>query len=132
MPSKGIERVKINYRKTIQRISGPISESAVYAVLQTGASSAEVKTPIDTSTLINSRYAPQISVGRGKVSGHVGYTANYAAAVHEASGVLKGEPRINGNGNYWDPEADPQFLSKGFEDIKSVIPSLLKRSYKNA
>lgn len=127
MPVKGIARVKRNYRKTVERLAGPVTESAVYAVLQSGAGLADTMTPVDTSFLINSRYAPQTSIANGRVSGNVGYTANYAAAVHSAPGILAGQPRQNGNGNYWSPAGEPQFLTKGFEELKPSIPTILKR-----
>lgn len=151
MAVKGIERVKRNYKRTVERIAGPVSEGAIYAVLSQGGAMAATMTPMDTSTLINSQYAPQISVQGGKVKGQIGYTADYASAVHEAPGKLKGQPRADfgrtgvhsdygprvpvafgggtGVGNYWDPNAEPGFLTKGFEQIKPAIPSILKATY---
>lgn len=130
MPVKGIERVRSNYKRTVQRIAQPVSEGAVYAVLSQGRAMADTMTPIDTSNLINSGYAPQITVARGKVTGTVGYTAGYAFAVHEASGTLKGQPRPGGRGDYWDPNANPRFLDEGFEQLKSSIPAILRAYYR--
>lgn len=132
MPVKGIERVKRNYKAKVAQISGPVSAAAVRNVLSQGAAVAATMTPVDTSNLINSAYAPQITVTDGKVSGYVGYTAEYAAFVHDTSGKLKGLPRANGNGNYWDPAGEPGFLEKGFEEIKPHIPTILKAEYKRA
>ena len=132
MPVRGIKRVKQNFRMKVQEIDGLRTNRAVYSVLSQGAAMSDTMTPIDTSNLINSRYSPQISHAKGKTSGHVGYTASYAAAVHEAPGILKGEPRDPNNpgrGDYWDPNAEPQFLAKGFEEIKSKIPAILKAAY---
>jgi hypothetical protein len=151
MPVKGIDRVKSKYRIKLQEISGDRTEKAVYAVLSQGAAMSDTMTPIDTSTLINSRYAPQISQFAGNTVGQVGYTARYAAAVHEAPGTLKGQPRADfgrtsnrsdfgpmrpvafgggtGVGNYWDPNAEPRFLVKGFEEIKPSIPAILRAKY---
>lgn len=116
-----------------------MSERAVYNVLQAGAAYSDMLTPVDTSNLINSRYAPQIQRSDGKVSGTVGYTAEYAAAVHNMSGKLKGQPREafgkagfgggTGNGTYWSPDAEPKFLEKGFEMVKPEIPAILRASY---
>lgn len=152
MPVRGIERVRANYRRTVQKIAQPVSEGAVYAVLSQGRAMADTMTPVDTSNLINSGYAPQIKIARGKVTGAVGYTARYAAAVHEAPGTLKGQPRADfgrtgnqsefgpmrpvafgggtGKGNYWDPNAEPHFLSKGFDELKPPIPAILKAYYR--
>jgi len=129
MPVKGIERVRRAYRLKVEEIDGQRTDKAVYAVLSQGAAMSDTMTPVDTSTLINSRYAPQISRQPGKTIGHVGYTASYAGAVHDAPGKLKGVPRPSGNGQYWDPNAEPQFLAKGFEQIKPSIPAILKAAY---
>ncbi|MFV0411145.1 MAG: hypothetical protein ACK5LJ_16030 [Paracoccus sp. (in: a-proteobacteria)] len=129
MPVRGIERVKTNFRIKVKEISNERTEAAVYAVLSQGAAAAAVRTPIDTSNLVNSQYAPQIAQQAGRTTGHVGYTASYAGAVHDAPGTLKGEPREDGNGNYWDPNAEPGFLEKGFEEIKPSIPAILKAAY---
>jgi hypothetical protein len=143
MPVKGIERVKRGFRIAVKEIGEGKTERAVYETLSQGSAMAAQMTPIDSSNLVNSQYAPQIDVKEGKVSGSVGYTASYAAAVHEASGKLKGKPRADfgktragvafgggtGNGNYWDPNAEPRFLTKGFDQIKGAVPAILKRIY---
>lgn len=130
MAVRGIERVKRNFRVVVKDIDQRRTEAAVYAVLSQGAAMAQTMTPVDTSTLINSQYAPQISQQAGKTTGQVGYTAAYAAAVHSAPGTLQGLPRRSGNGNYWDPNAEPGFLEKGFEEIKPEIPAILQRIYR--
>jgi hypothetical protein len=130
MPVRGIERVRANFRRTVQKIAAPVTEGAVYAVLSQGRAMADTMTPVDTSNLINSGYAPQITVARGKVTGTVGYTASYAFAVHEAPGTLKGQPRPGGRGDYWDPNAGPRFLVEGFDQLKSSVPAILKAYYR--
>lgn len=151
MPVRGIQRVKANFANTVREISEERSERAVYEILSTGRALSDVRTPVDTSTLINSGYI-DIQPGEGKVSGRVGYTAAYAEAVHESPGTLKGKPREDfgmtsnhsdagpqvpfsfgggtGSGNYWDPNAEPQFLSKGLEEAEPKIPGILRRNYK--
>ena len=122
--------MRSNYRLKVQSIAGQTSERAVYAILSQGGAMAQTMVPIDTSTLINSQYAPQIQSMPGRVRGHIGYTAEYAFAVHQASGRLAGEPRAGGNGRYWDPNAEPEFMTKGFEQIKPSVPQLLKAIYR--
>lgn len=136
MAVKGLERVRKNLRIVAQDITLQKTEGAVYAVLSQGAAAAAVKTPVDTSTLINSQYAPQIVTTKGKTSGHSGYTAEYADDVHNASGSLMGKnvprpPKDHepGRGNYWDPTGEPKFLEKGFEETKKHIPAILKSIY---
>ncbi|HFH3145420.1 TPA: hypothetical protein ACGJTG_003196 [Pseudomonas aeruginosa] len=144
MPVKGIDRVRRNLRVAVESIAEGRSERAIYEILSQGAAMAQTMTPIDTSNLINSQTAPQISTGTAGVEGRIGYTAAYAAAVHDAPGTLAGQPRADfgktadgtafgggtGVGNYWDPNAEPEFLTKGFDQIESAIPSILRRTYR--
>lgn len=130
MPLKGIERVKLNLDKKIHEISNERTEKAVYMVASQGRALADTMTPVDTSNLINSGYAPEIEKTSSGMMAKVGYTANYAFAVHEKPGTLMGEPRANGNGKYWDPSGEPQFLTKGFEELKPSIPKILREAYK--
>lgn len=133
MAIQGIDRVRRNLRVAVENIAGGVSERAVYEVLSQGATMAQTMTPIDTSTLVNSQTAPQITVGPNGVEGSVGYTAAYAAAVHEAPGTLAGQPRDEndpGRGGYWDPNAEPEFLTKGFDQIIPAIPAILRRTYR--
>jgi hypothetical protein len=144
MPTKGIAAVRKRYKITVDRIASKQTEGAIFAILSQGAAYATLLTPMDTGYLANSQYAPQITVKRGKVSGIVGYTASYALAVANMPGKLKGQPRGHfgrtgagvdfgggtGKGNYWDPNAEPDFLAKGFEAIKPAIPQILRASYR--
>ncbi|HBO3026635.1 TPA: hypothetical protein L4Q98_004650 [Pseudomonas aeruginosa] len=133
MAIQGIDRVRRNLRVAVENIAGGVSERAVYEVLSQGAAMAQTMTPIDTSTLVNSQTAPQINVGPNGVEGSVGYTAAYAAAVHEAPGTLAGQPRAENDpsrGDYWDPNAEPEFLTKGFDQIIPAIPAILRRTYR--
>ncbi|ELI9044571.1 hypothetical protein [Pseudomonas aeruginosa] len=133
MAIQGIDRVRRNLRVAVENIAGGVSERAVYEVLSQGAAMAQTMTPIDTSTLVNSQTAPQITVGPNGVEGSVGYTAAYAAAVHEAPGTLAGQPRAENDpsrGDYWDPNAEPEFLTKGFDQIIPAIPAILRRTYR--
>ncbi|WP_447404515.1 hypothetical protein [Pseudomonas aeruginosa] len=133
MAIQGIDRVRRNLRVAVENIAGGVSERAVYEVLSQGAAMAQTMTPIDTSTLVNSQTAPLITVGPNGVEGSVGYTAAYAAAVHEAPGTLAGQPRAENDpsrGDYWDPNAEPEFLTKGFDQTIPAIPAILRRTYR--
>ncbi len=130
MSVTGVERVQTNVGRVFIEASGKKTESAIYAVLSQGAAIAQTMTPMDTGTLAASQYEPNIGAEEGRMVGRVGYTANYAPFVHNAPGVMNGMPRANGNGNYWDPDAEPQFLTKGFEEIKPQIPAILKGAYR--
>lgn len=144
MTVKGIEKVKAGFDRIVGTIEETRTEAAIYAVLSEGGAIAQTMVPVDTSALINSQYAPQIEKSNRGMTGYIGYTAKYAGAVHEMPGKLKGLPRAHFGvtregvqfgggtlqGNYWDPDAEPQWLTKGFNELQPKIPSILERMYR--
>lgn len=86
-------------------------------------------TPIDTATLINSQF-DTVEVSGTRITGKVGYSAKYALYVHNASGKLAGKPRSNGNGTYWSPGGEPQFLTKAAQRTKDLIDGVIKKEMK--
>lgn len=131
MPVKGIKRVQMNTRKVLSDIAGIRTEKVLYEVMNAGANHAALITPVaKTSVLINSQYKKLEPMPSGMI-GRVGYAANYAAAVNAAKGKLKGKPRPDGSGNYWDPDGEPDFLRKGFErDGLNEIKAIIRQGYK--
>ena len=141
---KGIESVKRAYKVKISEIADVKTARAILNILDTGGQYADMLTPIDTGNLLRSRYLSEVSQNGTTMTGRFGYTAAYAGAVHNAPGKLKGQPRGNfgvtragvafgggtGAGEYWDPDAEPKFLEKGFEQLKPDIPAILKDAYK--
>ena len=142
MPTKGIRRAKLDTELIVGKITGALTESAVTAASIIGQAAASIMTPVDTSTLINSQIRRVEKTDNGW-RGSVIYTAAYAAAVHESSGKLKGQPREHfgktkegvefgggtGVGKYWDPSGEPQFLKKGFEDNMAAIREVIKQEH---
>lgn len=98
-----------------------------------GASEAAAVTPRDTSTLINSQIRGT-EVHGSKVIGKAGYTAEYALAVHEAEGKLKGQKRPKRDGSdrglFWGPSGQPEFLKEGFQRARPWIDSHIKKAMK--
>jgi len=126
MAIRGIDEVRKNLQRTFDDITGPITEKAITAALSVGAKYADIMTPIDTSFLVNSRYRVVTKDADGW-TGRYGYMANYAAAVHNADGILKGQPRPGNRGAYWDPDGEPRFLQKGFEENANEVAEAFKR-----
>ena len=86
-------------------------------------------TPIETSTLINSQF-DTIEVNGTRVTGKVGYSANYALYVHNASGKLAGKPRPSGKSTYWSPHAEPMFLTKAADKTRHLVDATIKKEMK--
>lgn len=150
MPVKNnsLNKVRVKLKGIVQGISDDLAPKAITAALIVGGGHAAVMVPVDTGTLVNSQFRI-VEKGSKGWNGRMGYTANYAAAVHAMKGKLKGQPRGNfgmtgnqssagpqqprafgggtGQGNYWDPQGEPQFLTKGFEDNRKEIDAVVKK-----
>lgn len=96
-------------------------------------------TPVDEGVLANSAFVRRIG-NKVAPAVEVGYTAKYAAAVHEAPMTLKGQPRANfgktgagesfgggsGKGNYWDG-GENKFLEKAVVRNITAIYNIIKK-----
>ena len=131
MAIKGMAQVRTNLRKQLTLAIPSDAEKAMHVATSIIGGYATLMTPVDTSNLINSQYRIVKNTGT-KVIAAIGYTARYAAAVHEKPGTLRGAGvmRPSGRGNYWDPDAEPQFLSKAGDDNLSEIDQAVERAMK--
>nr|DAO15351.1 MAG TPA: Minor capsid protein [Caudoviricetes sp.] len=141
-------------RKTEQIVGTITAEKAVRAIKSANyiiRTEAATITPIDTSNLINSQY-DTVEVSGMRITGKIGYSADYALYVHRAPGTLKGKPRAHFGktnnlsdfgpkqvkefgggslkGNYWDPNAEPQFLTKAAQRTKDLVDGVIKKEMK--
>lgn len=131
MPAK-LRGVRQAVERTSQIVGEIIATKAVRALKSATyiiRTESATLTPIDTSTLINSQF-DTVEVSGTRVTGKVGYSAKYALYVHNASGKLAGKPRSNGNGTYWSPGAEPQFLTKAAQRTKDLVDSVIKKEMK--
>lgn len=113
---RGINQAKANLDKLINDIQGRKVVRAIQSALIIGSSQAALYTPIDTSTLLNSQYR-ELDVNGTKVTGRVGYSANYAVYVHDP----------NVPQTFRRATAQKEFLTKGFEDMKDAIDRTIKK-----
>lgn len=113
---KGVRQAQQNLDKLIGDIQGRKAARAIQSALIIGSSQAALYTPIDTSTLINSQFR-ELNVNGTMLTGRVGYSANYAAYVHD--------PNIPQN--FKRSTAQKEFLTKGFEDTRDVIDRTIKK-----
>lgn len=113
---KGVSQAKKNLNALVGDIQGRKVVRSMQSVLIIGGSQAALYTPIDTSTLINSQFR-EITVNGNRVTGRVGYSANYAAYVHDPS-----VPQ-----NFRRATARKEFLTKGFEDTQRQIDAVIAK-----
>lgn len=137
---KGISQAKKRLNDIINDVHGRKAIRALQSALILIGTRAAYYTPIDTSTLINSQFR-EIDTNGVRITGRIGYSANYAAYVHEMSGKLKGQPRAHfgttrsgeqfgggtGTGNYWGPHGEPQFLTKGANEEQDVVAAVIRK-----
>ncbi|WP_031519239.1 hypothetical protein [Siccibacter colletis] len=113
---RGITQAKANLDRLINDVQGRKVVRAIQSALIIGSSQAALYTPIDTSTLLNSQYR-ELEVNGTKVTGRVGYSANYAVYVHDP----------NVPQTFRRSTAQKEFLTKGFEDTKDAIDRVMKK-----
>ena len=137
---RGIQQAKNNLNQIIDDIQGRRVVRGIQSALLISGAQAAIYTPVDTSTLLNSQFR-EVMVNGTRITGRVGYSANYAAYVHAMSGKLKGQPRAHfgktsegkefgggtGTGNYWDPHGEPQFLTKGVNEARDQIDAVMRK-----
>lgn len=116
---KGIRESKANLDRLIGDIQGRKAVRAVTKALIIGGSQAALYTPIDTSTLINSQFR-DINVNDTRLTGRVGYSANYAMQVHD--------PEFRQR--FRRATAEKEFLVKGFEETKHIIDKTVAEEMK--
>jgi len=118
MPLKitGVRAVKRNVTSFFKDISEKKAPQFANAVLSIGLTHSKELTPIEFSNLINSTIT-NVDITPTGVIGTVTYTANYAAALE--FGKWKPKPINEKAGPAWNPDAEPHFLKKGFEDPES-------------
>lgn len=148
--NKGVAAVTANLNREISALKVRSSAGTLaLAFVVLGRSNSRV--PREDSVLFNSGYARKAQ--HNPMAAEVGYTAGYAAYVHESIEMkLKGKPRPykgtggakarqrraqsgkynrrGGKGNYWDPGGEPKFLEKAVgESVKdgaSIVASYAK------
>lgn len=139
--ARGAREVKRRLTSLVGDITSKKSYAAATAAAIVIQSEAALRTPVDTSYLINSQFR-RVIVNPDGAQAFIGYTAAYALAVHEASGKLKGQPRADfgktregvafgggtGQGNYWDPAGEPKFLENAARESTKVIDSVVKKA----
>lgn len=111
---RGIAEVSANINALVGNITGRKVTRAIQAAMLIGGAQAALFTPIDTSTLINSQFR-EITVNGTRVTGRVGYSANYAVFVHD--------PKVKQT--FRRATARKEFLTLGFEESRDEIEAVM-------
>lgn len=111
---RGIAEVSANLNALVGNITGRKVTRAIQAAMLIGGAQATLFTPIDTSTLINSQFR-EITVNGTRVTGRVGYSANYAVFVHD--------PKVKQS--FRRATARKEFLKLGFEESREEIEAAM-------
>lgn len=128
--ARGAREVKRRLTSLVGEISRQRSYAAATAAAIVIQGEAAVRTPVDTSYLINSQFRRIVSRDTG-AQAFIGYTAIYALSVHEASGTGRGQPRDPNDpsrGNVWDPGGEPGFLENAARASRPVIDNVVRRA----
>ncbi|OCG39781.1 hypothetical protein [Gilliamella sp. Bif1-4] len=113
----GINECINQLNKIVGDVQSRRAVRAIHSVLIIGGGRAATYTPVgDTSNLINSQYREVVFNGSHLI-GRVGYTANYAAYVHDPNRPMK----------FRLARAKKEFLYKGFEDERETIDMVMRK-----
>lgn len=147
--TKGLNEVLANLNKQIMNIENGTMEGILQAAMLIEGESVEM-TPVDQGPLRASAF---VDSDRSTLTARIGYTAEYAAWVHEMPMKLKGQPRAHfgrtgnqskfgprqvvdfgggsGRGRYWD-SGENKFLEKAVKNNMGEVLEIIKRSAKLA
>lgn len=114
---RGITEVRANINALVGNITGRKVARAIQSAMLIGGAQATLFTPVgDTSTLINSQFR-EITVNGTRVTGRVGYSANYAVFVHD--------PKVKQK--FRRATARKEFLKLGFEESRGEIEAAMRQ-----
>ncbi len=125
----GLKKAEDSLRAIVDEVSGTRITRAITAAGIIISTESASMTPIATSTLINSQYRT-IEINGTRITSKIGYSAKYAAFVHNAPGTLLGKS-VNRSpaslGKVWGPSGNPKFLDKAVDNTRSMVDAAIMR-----
>lgn len=117
-----------NTAKVIAKIES-VGEQCMTQILAVILANSKFYVPIDTSALSNSDFRSVEQTATGW-RGRVGYTAAYAAALHERTDWQPRPPGSPGKkGGGYNPNATPAFLERGAAESRDEIQRIIRANY---
>lgn len=86
-------------------------------------------TPVEYAVLANSQYREITNLPSGGFVARIGYTAGYAAALHERTDWSPRPPEMK-QGPAWNPRAKPKFLSDAGEETMTTVRRIMLEDLK--
>lgn len=134
---KGIDHMLRNLNRVIQQTEGNTRNGLSKAGLFIKAEAVE-RAPVEFGTLRQSAFSQLSAISfNGQPVVTVGFTAKYAAYVHEAPMKLKGQPRPKrsgiqaGSGVYWQG-GENKFLEKAVKlNIREILGIIQREAAKD-
>lgn len=115
---KGVDKVNFELEKRIREIRDKKLPRALFAAVTAASPYIDIRTPVLTSNLINSRTIPQPQKQSAtEWTTYIRYTANHAVYVHD--------PKIKQQ--FTKPSATKEFLTRGVQDAYPGMTRTFKR-----
>lgn len=130
---KGQKAARDNLAKFISDVQGRKAVRAITKALIIIGTESATMVPVATSMLINSQYR-EIDTKGTRITGKVGYSANYAMYVHNAPGKYLGAKKLRpvakgsakgSMGYIWDKSGEPQFLEKAVDKTEAQVSAVI-------
>ena len=128
MEIEGLDKVLRNLNKEIKGIENR-SAAGLYRAGLMIQKTSDKKVPVDNGDLKASSYVDEPRKFGREIGVKLGYGVSYAVYVHEALGILKGQPRPKGRGRFWDPQgmAQPQFLRNALTEKSGTVLAIIQK-----
>lgn len=128
---RGIQEAIKRTQQIVGEITGEKAVAAIKSANYIIRTESASMTPVATSALLNSQF-DTVEVSGTRITGKIGYAANYALYVHNAPGKLLGTNtprtgRLKGKGNVWDTGGEPKFLLKAGENTRELVDQVIKK-----
>lgn len=129
----GLDNVLRNLNREVRKIKGKTKKGIIKATLLVKREAMKI-TPVDTGNLVNSAFSNVMVKGKDIV-GTIGYTAAYAAAVHEMieSKSIKGPGgmvEFQRGVTFQKPGAQAKFLETPLKKNAKKILRIIKKEAK--